>query len=100
MNVYALLASNKQHKKWMVITPDGRKAIHFGQKGYQDYTQHHTESRMHLYLQRHKRMNENWTKSGINTPGWWSRWLLWSSPDLEGAIKLIKKKFGIDVVKI
>lgn len=95
MNVYALLPSNKKTKKWMVITPDGRKVIHFGAKGYQDYTQHHTASRMKSYISRHS--GENWTKSGINTAGWWSRYLLWSKPDLEDAIDYIEKKFNINI---
>jgi Family of unknown function (DUF5754) len=99
MNVYALLPSNKKDKKWMVITPDGRKIIHFGNSNYQDYTQHHDKIRMNSYILRHQK-RENWTKSGINTAGWWSRWLLWSAPSISAAIKLIKNKFDIDIIKI
>jgi hypothetical protein len=29
------------------------------------------------YLARHSKMGENWSLSGIMTPGWLSRWVLW-----------------------
>ena len=38
---------------------------------------------------------ENWTKTGFFTAGFWSRWLLWSHPELEGAKKIISKKFDL-----
>lgn len=99
MDTYLLLPSNKKTKKWMVITPDGRKVIHFGAKGYQDYTQHHTKSRMNSYISRHSGMGEDWTKKGINSAGWWARWLLWSKPNLNDAIKYIENKFNINIYK-
>ena len=34
------------------------------------------------------------TVIGIYTAGFWSRWLLWSYPDLEKSKKFISKKFG------
>jgi hypothetical protein len=43
-------------------------------------------------------MGEDWNKSGIDTAGFWSRWALWSKPSLEEAIKLIEKKFKINIV--
>jgi hypothetical protein len=50
---------------------------------------------MRRYLARHGRMGEIWSKRGIKTAGFWSRWLLWSEPSLEKAKKLISKKFGV-----
>ena len=71
---YILQKSTRKDKKWMVIAPDG-KTIHFGAEGYQDFTDHGDERRRSSYLARHEK-NENWTKSGIDTPGFWARWLL------------------------
>jgi hypothetical protein len=44
-----------------------------------DYKIHKDEARKQRYIDRHKR-NETWTKSGIDTPGWWSYKFLWSYP--------------------
>ena len=42
---------------------------------------------------------EEWGKGGINKPGFWSRWLTWSEPTIQKAIKLIHKKFNIKIVR-
>ena len=73
---YILQKSTRKDKKWMVTSPDG-KTIHFGGAGYRDFTDHGDERIRSLYLARHEK-NESWVKSGINTPGFWARWLLWS----------------------
>ena len=55
----------------------------------------------HAYLV-FKRKNYNfslpvivWSKNGIKTAGFWSRWLLWSKPSMKEAKTLMSKKFGI-----
>ena len=50
------------------------------------------------YINRHKK-NENRTKSGINTAGWWSRWLLWGEPTISASIKAIENKFNVHIVR-
>jgi len=90
---YTLTKNPDKIKKFKVTLPDGR-SVKFGARGYSDYTIHGDEDRMKRYLTRH-RSRENWTKSGIDTAGFWSRWLLWSEPSLEGAKKRIEKKFNI-----
>ena len=85
-----------KEKKFRVTLENGTK-VDFGAKGYSDYTIHKDPERMKRYLARHKK-RENWTRSGMNTAGFWSRWLLWSKPSLGGAKKLIEKKFSIDIV--
>ena len=82
-------------KKFRVVFADG-KYVDFGAKGYSDYTIHKDPKRMKRYLQRH-RSRENWTKSGIDTAGFWSRWLLWSEPSLPKAKTFMEKKFQIKI---
>ena len=94
--IIKLKKSNRKEKKWMVII-DGRK-VHFGASGYSDYTIHGDKKRMERYVARHRK-REDWTKSGINTPGFWSRWLLWSKPSMNEAIKLIENKFNVNIIK-
>tara|TARA_R110000803_G_scaffold162828_1_gene226512 strand:- start:1851 stop:2150 length:300 start_codon:yes stop_codon:yes gene_type:complete len=85
----------KGQKKFRVTLENGRK-VQFGAKGYSDYTLHKDPNRMRLYLIRHKK-REDWSKKGIDTAGFWSRWLLWSKPSLNGAIKLIETKFNVKI---
>ena len=47
------------------------------------------------YINRHKN-NVNWTKSGIDTAGFWSRWLLWHLPTIKESYQDIKKRFNIN----
>ena len=93
MIVY-LKNSNRTNKKWMVSIDD--KKIHFGQKGASDFTINKDTKRKELYISRHK-SRENWTKSGIQTAGFWSRWLLWEKKTISEAIKNIEQKFNISI---
>ena len=120
--VYKLSKSPKSDKKFRIVTPSGR-SIDFGAKGYSDFTLHKNPQRMRLYVQRHggripnnvlkesnnstiiKRMlhvksstKENWSQSGLDTAGFWSRWLLWSFPDLLSAKQYISKTFNIHIL--
>ena len=82
---------NRVHK-FKAVFPDGRTVL-FGARGYSDYTMHKNHARMLRYLMRHRR-RENWTPSGRYTPGFWSRWLLWSKPSLTAAIKTTQRALG------
>ena len=91
--------STRNGKKYMVtIFNKGKKekTVHFGADGYSDYTKHKDSLRMKKYEQRHK-SRENWTKSGIKTAGFWSKWLLWSKPTLKGAITYTSKRFNLKI---
>lgn len=94
--MYILKKSTRTDKKFMIITPDN-KTIHFGQSGASDYTKHKDIERKKRYIARHQK-NENWNKSGINTPGFWARWLLWNKPTLEESITNIMKKFNVEII--
>lgn len=53
------------------------------------------------YLARHGKMGEDWTKSGMLTPGFWSRWALW--PDIHtktGIVSKIKEITGINKIEL
>ncbi len=78
-----------------VISPAGNiKKIYFGAAGMSDYTIHKDPERRERYLARHARMsNENWSLSGINTPGFWSRWYLWEKTTTAAALQYIREHF-------
>jgi len=104
-NKYILQKSTRSGKKWMVSTPSG-KTVHFGSAGMSDYTKHKDPERKERYIARHAgtksgktSSRENWTKSGLNTAGFWSRWLLWGEPTIDKSVKNIENNFGIDIVK-
>lgn len=89
------MPSPRSGKKWRVITPSG-KSVDFGATGYSDFTIHKDTSRQRNYISRHE-ARENWTKTGIDTAGFWSRWLLWNLPDFMESIKDIEHRFGITI---
>ena len=96
-----LQKSTNTNKKYMVtlVKPDTKnKTIHFGANGYSDYTKHKDSDRMKRYNSRHK-TRENWTKSGITTAGFWSKWILWSKPSLKSAIDYTSTKFNIKIIR-
>lgn len=85
--------SDKPNKKFFIITDDNRK-VYFGQAGASDMTIHKNEVRKLLYINRHKKREEHlWNKSGINTPSFWSRFLLWNKPTIEASYNDIKTRF-------
>lgn len=100
-----LQTSRREDKKWQVtlVHPDGRrKTVHFGGKcngkRCEDYTIHKDKDKMRAYLARHGELNEDWSRTGIETPGFWARWLLWSDPSRDQAAKAMRKRFGVRVV--
>lgn len=87
---YPYPANDKKHK-YYIITSIGRR-VYFGSYGASDMTLHKNEERKNRYIHRHKE-RENWTKSGMDTAGFWSRWLLWNKPTIKSSYEDIKKKF-------
>jgi len=92
---YRLEPSPRSAKKWRVTTPWG-KTVDFGATGYSDYTIHKDSSRQDNYLSRHA-SRENWTETGTDTAGFWSRWVLWNLPDFMGSVKDTESRFGISI---
>jgi hypothetical protein len=108
-------------KKFRANFEDGSH-VDFGAQGYSDYTIHKNPMRMRLYVQRHggeisksllseidpravqnkmlkvsKSDKEYWSKNGIKSAGFWSRWFLWSFPNYGQAKNFIEKKFKIKI---
>ena len=87
---YPYPAYDGKHKYYILTESD--KKVYFGAAGYSDFTKHKDEERKNRYINRHKN-NENWTKSGIDTAGFWSRYLLWNMPTIKASYEDIKKRF-------
>jgi len=88
--------SNNAKHKFTATFPSG-KIVRFGAKGYSDYTLHKDRERMKRYVIRHRK-RENWTKSGANTPGFWSRWVLWSEPNFKNALRKTERVLGQKII--
>ena len=84
-------------KKFTVVVSDDNKTatIHFGARGYSDYTMHADPTRKKRYIARHQ-AREDWTNP--LTAGFWSRWLLWNLPTIQQSINDINHRFGIKFV--
>ncbi len=85
--------SDKPGKKYYIITESNKK-VYFGQASATDFTHHKNEKRKQLYINRHKN-HETWSKSGIDTAGFWSRWSLWNKPTIKESYNDIKRRFSI-----
>ena len=83
--------SKKPDKKYDARI-DGTKTVSFGQKGASDFTKHKNTDRKERYIDRHKK-NEDWTKSGVKTAGFYSKHVLWNKPTLKESIDDINKRF-------
>jgi hypothetical protein len=60
--------------------------------GTSDFTKHKDEARKQTNRHKH---NENWSKSGIDTAGFWARWLLWHLPTIKESYTDIKRRFSV-----
>ena len=76
MDVVISKSENKNQKysgyRWVY----GKKTLHFGHSSYEDFTTHSDPKRRDNYISRHKK-NENWGASGVDTAGFYSRWVTW-----------------------
>ena len=89
--------SELPEKKYkVVLEQNGRqKTIHFGASGYKDYTTFsrlEREARKKAYIGRHK-SREDWTASGIDTAGFYARWILWNKPSIQASLADMKRRF-------
>ena len=83
--------SNKSEKKLKAVI-DGKKTIHFGSAGASDYTKHKDPERKERYIDRHKK-REDWGKGGVDTAGFYSRWVTWHKPTIEASVKDLNQRY-------
>ena len=69
---------------------NGTKTVSFGERGASDFTKHQDLLRRASYIKRHSK--EDWSKSNIASPAWMSRYTLWETPTLKGAVDNANKK--------
>jgi len=93
MKIY-IKNSDRPDKKYLAEIHDKNKIdkVYFGDTRYEDFTNHKDEKRKEKYISRHKK-NEDWTKSGLKTAGFWARWVLWNKPTLKESIEFLNKKY-------
>ena len=94
--------SAKKDKK-IDVYKNNKLIASVGAKGYLDYPSYLqqdgkkiADEHKKLYLERHRK-REDWSKNGIDTPGFWSRWLLWNKPTLEKSLEYILDKYKLIV---
>ena len=93
-------SSNKDKKLMATFVKDNGRQIttHFGASGYLDYTKYYKQNKelakqkKDAYIARHK-VNEDFNDP--TTAGALSRWILWSEPTIESAIRKFKKRFNL-----
>lgn len=57
---YTIKRSSRSDKKYMLITPDGKKS-HFGASGMDDYTITNNDEQKNRYIKRHQKEEDRWT---------------------------------------
>lgn len=95
-----LVKSDNPEKKYRVdlIGDSGReKSVYFGDSSSKDYTLFNAlerEERKRRYILRHK-AREDWTASGAETPGFWSKHILWNLPTVKASLEDTLKRFSL-----
>ena len=87
--------STRPGKKYMAKVEGERKTVHFGQDGAADYTNKEnraTDTQRKSYIARHG-SKEDWKRSGVLSPGWRSRYILWEKKSLPAAVRDASKMY-------
>ena len=91
--------STRATKKFMAEFDDkatgSHKTVHFGAKGYEDFTMHHDPVRAERYRQRHEKdLSTEDAKTGMS-PGTLSYYVLWTSPSFAQGIRNYKNRYHL-----
>jgi hypothetical protein len=70
----------------------GGRVVHFGAAGMSDYTKHQDPERKRRYLARH-REREDWTRSGVETPGFYAKHVLWNKPSIKQSVADLNRRY-------
>jgi hypothetical protein len=94
MKLISIKPSTRADKKMMAIFlgDSGEHIVHFGAKGYEDYTTSLSEVKKEAYIKRHQ-VRENFNSP--YTAGALSRWILWNKPTIKASITDYKKRFKL-----
>ena len=87
-----VISKSERSGKKMKAVIDGKKTVHFGASGYQDFTTHNDPKRRDNYIARHKK-NEDFGISGVKTAGFWAKNILWNKDTLTKSVDDLNKKF-------
>lgn len=96
MSSYIVSPSTREAKRFMV-TRNGKLITHFGQPGAFTFADGAPVSKKDAYLARHSKNGETWTKKGINTAGFWSRWMLWNKGSLRASASDVRARFNVPI---
>ena len=88
----AVLAKSKKPDKKYDARINGTKTVPFGERGASDFTKHKNAYRKYIYIDRHKD-NEDLTKPGATSAGFYNNHVLWNKPTLKASIDNINKRF-------
>jgi hypothetical protein len=90
-----IVKSWKPDKKFVALFEvDGRsRNVHFGSATSQTYVEGADEKKRNAYIKRHSALNEDWDNP--ITPGSLSKWILWTEPNINDAIKAFIKKYNL-----
>ena len=94
METYILKKSNKKGKRFVIIMPDRNHRHDFGSDVGKTFVDGRTQKEKEAWIARH-RQDKNWNNKHSSI--YYSRHLLWNTPDLKKNIKLLEKK---DKIKI
>lgn len=94
--------SSIEGKRYKVVLYDKNdekvKTVNFGSKGGSTFLEHKDLVTRQNWLNRHSKLNEDWSKKGMCTAGFWSRWFLWEKKTLKETIAFMQKKYNIKII--
>jgi len=89
----SLTPSTTKKLKAVFRLDNGRtRTIHFGARGYEDFTTHGNEARKASYIRRHAAREDF---ENPMTAGALSRWILWNKPTIEASVKDFVRRFRL-----
>jgi hypothetical protein len=94
IKLVSIKRSTKSDKKLMATfeTNGRKKVIHFGARGYSDYSMHKNKERRQRYIKRHSK------DLGTGNParaGYLSMFVLWNKPTVGGGIADYRRRLGV-----
>jgi hypothetical protein len=92
---------NKRAIAEFVMSDGKRKTIPFGlYNSLGTYFDGASDIKRINYINRHSKMKEDWNKSGIMTPGWLSRFVLWEKRGNKQTMDYLKQVTGIPKLNV